>query len=571
MKILSLHTGYHDGTAALFDDYRFLSAIQLERLSRIKGDGGGIPEPCIDEALGIAGLTRKEVDAVILSRASFPVRYYKHFNTLKRIDHRVKQVFGQEKLKDMCSELRKAKVGKAEDIFDAQAFLSDYGFRPDVKVAFSNHHKAHALSALFFTDWDNALLYTADGCGDNVHYSHRILKDGKLKCLFGGDENLLTDRRVDSLGLAYGYATQALGYRMNRHEGKLTGLAAYGKPTLLESLGKHFTVNGEGVISSDFASDTAMRDEIERLAKDAEPADVAASIQQLLEDRIFESVSKLVKKHGVRKIGLAGGVFANVRLNRLLCEGTNAEEIFIFPGMGDEGITVGGILEFLLARDGLNAWLENRYRLENVYFGRDHNDRIDSVLEGHKRVKRLVGDPVQVSAALLTDGKVVAIYEGRMEFGPRALGARSILASPFDNGINESINKRLQRTEFMPFAPYILAEDAEEVFEITDANRYAARFMTITTAVHDEWRKKIPAVVHVDGTARPQIITQDENALYADILKAFKEKSGLPVLVNTSFNAHEEPIINTPEECLQALIDDRVDYVVTRKGVYQSK
>jgi len=571
MKILSLHTGYHDGTAALFDDYRVLSAIQLERLSRIKGDGGGIPEPCIDEALDIAGLSRKDVDAIILSRASFPVRYYKHFNALKKIDHRVKRAFGKEKLKDMCSELRKAQMDRAEDIFDAKAFLADYGFRPDVKVAFSNHHKAHALSALFFTDWDDALLYTADGCGDNVHYSHRILKDGQLTCLFGGDENLLKARRVDSLGLAYGYATQALGYRMNRHEGKLTGLAAYGKPTLLEALGKHFTVDEDGVISSDFASDSAMREEIERLAANAEPADVAASIQQLLEDRVFESVNNLVKKHGVKKIGLAGGVFANVRLNRLLCEGTKAEEVFIFPGMGDEGITVGGILEFLMERDGLDSWLKNRHRLENVYFGRDHNDRIDSVLEGHEWVKRLEGDPVAVTAGLLTEGYVVAIYEGRMEFGPRALGARTILANPVDNGINDSLNKRLQRTEFMPFAPYVLAEDAEKVFEVTDANRYAARFMTITTAVHEEWREKIPAVVHVDGTARPQIVTRDDNALYADILKAFRDKSGLPVLVNTSFNAHEEPIINTPEECLRALIDDRVDYIVTRKGVYQSK
>jgi len=571
MKILSLHTGHHDGTAALFDDYRFLSAIQLERLSRIKGDGGGIPEPCIDEALGIADLKRTDVDVVVLSRASFPVRYFKHFSPLKKIDHRVKRAFGKEKLKDMCSELRKSGEAHAEKLFDSKAFLAGYGFRDDTKVVFSNPHFAHALSALFFTDWNDALLYTADGCGDNVHYSHRILKNGELNCLFGGDEFLLKERRVDSLGLAYGYATQALGYRMNRHEGKLTGLAAYGKPTLLEALGSHFTVDEAGVISSDFPSDVAMRQEIERLAAESEPADVAASIQQLLEDRIFESVNRLVKKHGVKRLGLAGGVFANVRLNRLLCEGTGVKEVFIFPGMGDEGITVGGILEYLMKRDGLESWLGHRNRIENVYLGRNHNDRIDSVLEGHQWVKKLDGDPVDVTAELLSKGHVVAIYEGRMEFGPRALGARSILASPVDNGINDSLNKRLQRTEFMPFAPYVLAEDAEEVFEITDANRYAARFMTITTAVKEQWREKIPAVVHVDGTARPQIVTRDDNALYADILRAFKEKTGLPVLVNTSFNAHEEPIINTPEECLRALIDDRVDFIVTRKGVYQSK
>jgi carbamoyltransferase len=173
-----------------------------------------------------------------------------------------------------------------------------------------------------------------------------------------------------------------------------------------------------------------------------------------------------------------------------------------------------------------------------------------------------------VAAGLIADGKAGAIYQGRMEFGPRALGARSILANPADAAINASLNARLQRTEFMPFAPYVLEEDAAEVFEITDANRYAAGFMTITTAVKQEWRARIPAVVHVDGTARPQIIRRKDNPLYADILAAFKAKTGLPVLINTSFNAHEEPIINTPDECRKALVDDRVDFVVTGGGVY---
>lgn len=158
-----------------------------------------------------------------------------------------------------------------------------------------------------------------------------------------------------------------------------------------------------------------------------------------------------------------------------------------------------------------------------------------------------------------------------MEFGPRALGARSILASPADAEINRRMNARLQRTEFMPFAPYVLAEDAERVFGVTPANRYAARFMTITTSVHEQWRPRIPAVVHVDGTARPQIVAEGATPLYAGILRAFKQATGLPVLVNTSFNAHEEPIINRPEECLGALLGDRIDFVVTQRGVYRRR
>lgn len=567
MIILSLHTGYHDGTASLMDGYDLLAAVQLERLSRKKGDGGGIPVAAMDEVLAIAGLNRGDVDVIVLSRASFPARYYRA-GALKQAEHALHKLVGHEKLRDMCSVMQKTGEGDPATIFREDLFKREYGFKADAKVAYSNHHLAHALSALFHTDWDDALLYTADGCGDNVHYSHRILKDGQLTCLSGGEDETLRPRRVDSLGLAYGFTTQALGYRMNRHEGKLTGLAAFGQPTQAAALGAHFSVDEAGVISSDFASDSAMRDEIQKLVQGTEPADMAASIQQVLEDKILTSVRAILQNHPVRRIGLAGGVFANVRLNRLLCEQTDTDETFVFPGMGDEGITVGGALQYLMEQDGMTAWLGNRRRLKTVYLGRNYNASIDAELTQGGAVKRLDGDPVATAARLIKDGKAGAIYDGRMEFGPRALGARSILASPANAGINASLNERLQRTEFMPFAPYVLDEDAADVFEITSANRYTAGFMTITTAVKPEWRDRIPAVVHVDGTARPQVIRRDENPLYADILSAFKAATGLPVLVNTSFNAHEEPIINTPAECRRALVDDRVDFVVTQKGVY---
>ena len=183
-------------------------------------------------------------------------------------------------------------------------------------------------------------------------------------------------------------------------------------------------------------------------------------------------------------------------------------------------------------------------------------------------MRQLPGAPVETAVDLIHAGKAGAIYTGRMEYGPRALGARSIIASPHDHAINDNLNKRLGRSEFMPFAPFVLEEDASRVFEITDVNRYAAHFMTITCAVKPEWRDRIPAVVHVDGTARPQIVRDDVNPLFAAILRRFRDQSGLPVLINTSFNVHEEPIVNRPEECLKALQDGRVDFVVTRQAVY---
>jgi carbamoyltransferase len=286
------------------------------------------------------------------------------------------------------------------------------------------------------------------------------------------------------------------------------------------------------------------------------------------EDLMLQSVRAQLERSRSRRLGLAGGLFANVRLNRLLAEQFPIDEVFIFPAMGDGGLSVGAGLSFLLERDGLPAWLEQRYRLDDLYLGYDYSHPIDEELGRCPDVRRLPGAPAETATGLLVARKVGAAYVGRAEFGPRALGARSILARPDEAAINDQLNQRLNRSEFMPFAPYVLDEDAESVFEITPRNRYAARFMTITCAVRPQWKSRIPAVVHVDGTARPQIVRDRENPLYADILRRFRAATGLPVLVNTSFNVHEEPIVNQPAECLRALRDGRVDFVVTEQSCY---
>jgi carbamoyltransferase len=277
----------------------------------------------------------------------------------------------------------------------------------------------------------------------------------------------------------------------------------------------------------------------------------------------------LLQRHKARYLGLAGGVFANVRLNRVLAENLPIDEIFIYPAMGDEGMPAGGALCYLLQRDGLFHWLAQRRELRDMYFGRDYTDAIDDVLSAAPGIHRTAEAPVEGAARRLNDGQLGAIYTGRMEYGPRALGARSILANPSRRETHDLLNKRLARSEFMPFAPVIAAEKAASVFDINPVNAYACRFMTITCNVKPEWRERIAAVVHVDGSARPQTIERATNPLYYDILAAFERVSGLPVLVNTSFNVHEEPIVNKPSECLRALADGRIDFVVTTKGIYE--
>ena len=566
MLILSLHAGPHDSSAALFDDYHILAAVAEERVNRIKGSGG-FPELSFAEVLRIAGVERRDVDVVVTTRGFFRRRYFTHWRPHERVREGLRRLAGREKMREMNVVV--GKLGRsADELFDARAFLADLGLRPDARLFFSNHHFAHALPSLFFTDWEEALLYTADGSGDQVYYSHNLFRDGRLTNLYGDDRWLGRAHPSASLGLAYGYVTEALGFRMNRHEGKLTGLAAYGEPSLLAEMQRHFRITDDGRIEMDLADDAALRERFHALVAGETRENAAASVQALLEWGIGEALQRLLSRHRVRRLGLAGGVFANVRLNRVLAESLPVDELFIVPPMGDDGLVIGGALQFLLHRDGTAAWLKGRRRLDNVYWGGDYNGGAKRVFAGATGIKRGDGDPVERTADWLSAGRIGALYHARMEYGPRALGARSILASPADAGVNHRLNDRLQRSEFMPFAPVVGEADAAELFDLGPVNRYAARFMTICCAVRPAWRERIPAVVHIDGSARPQLIRRADNPLYFDILAAFKARTALPTLVNTSFNVHEEPIVNRPEECLRALRDGRVDFVTTADGVW---
>jgi carbamoyltransferase len=568
LRILAIHAGMHDSSAAAFDDYELVAAVSEERMTRVKGAGEKVPWLAIDEVLRIAGWRRNDVDAIATTRGWFPTHDYK-FSLPRELWYTFKRWQGKERThRELAVLSHRFGTTDTHQLFRVERFLKDNSFRPDTQIYFANHHAAHALAALFYTDWNEALVYTSDGIGDNVSYSMRGLKDGALECFYGDDRWLTKTLKETGLASAYGYATVACGFRMLRHEGKLTGLAAYGEPKLAAEMAAQFRFDDKsGLIETDFRNWSAMREKFLAICKGHDRETIAASIQKVAEDFTVQSVRHWLARTGARKLALAGGLLANVRLNRLLAETLPLDEVFVFPAMGDEGLSVGAALTFLHARDGTETWLRHRHRLDNVYLGQNYDGRIDDVLAS-AGMRRLAGRPVETAVDLIRAGKAGAIYAGRMEFGPRALGARSIIASPHDHAINDLLNKRLDRSEFMPFAPYVLEEDAARVFEITEVNRYAAHFMTITCGVRPEWRARIPAVVHVDGTARPQIVRGDENPLFAAILRRFRDVTELPVLINTSFNVHEEPIVNRPEECLQALSDGRVDFVVTQQAVY---
>ncbi|MDX2464331.1 MAG: carbamoyltransferase C-terminal domain-containing protein [Porticoccus sp.] len=566
MYILGVHTG-HDAGACLFSDLELIAFCKEERVSRVKNDGGFFDLLSVDEVLRIAGISRKQLDAVAFTRMGFPLECFRQ--TSKPIKDFVRQALGKKRSRLLASEMRKQCVWHEEKILKYSVVRKIMGLREDCEISFSNHHYAHILGSFKYTDWGEASLYiSCDGGGDGAHYSAYYYDGQSLERLYGGNETLELEQQNAgaSIGLAYAYATKYTGFQPNRHEGKLTGLAAFGTPIVANKIVEAIGVTDKGGFDSSIKSGGDLKHFLDDLFEGLSREDVAASIQVASERIVVNWVKQLLSMRPVKYVGLSGGVFSNVKLNQCVAELEGVREVFIFPAMGDEGLPVGNCVDYLINKYGLNNI--GRERLGNVYLGWKYKpqDLMCMAEEQGFKIEKSA-NVSRMASQELANGKVGAVFFSAMEMGPRALGARSILASPEKRDINDSINARLERTEFMPFAPYVLPEDAADVFGIDDTNRYACKFMTITTRVNEKYRNQIAAVVHVDGTARPQIIEREDNWLYYDILKDFKELTGIPCLVNTSFNAHEEPIINTPNEALRALKDNRVDFLVCEQGL----
>jgi carbamoyltransferase len=337
MYILGIHNGHHDASACLFRDYELVAAVSLERLTRKKNDGVTpeleIPAAAIDECVAVAGIRRGDIDMVCASRAHWELQSY-------RLSGRwwIKQQYfglvGTRSIPLMSDLMRKQHTLDAAAIFDADAFKHRHGF-PKANLYFYNHHAAHGLPAYFFSEFTDALIYTADGIGDNVSYSVTSAHAGALDVLAGDDKALHQPFRINSVGLLYCYFTDALGFIWNRHEGKVTGLAGFGKPVAADEIMRHFSVDAGGEIASDFPDYPAMhqfaRDVCARLSRE----DAAASVQEATERLVCDAVAKCLRRAGHDAAALSGGIFANVRLNRAILETTPARRVFVFPAMGD--------------------------------------------------------------------------------------------------------------------------------------------------------------------------------------------------------------------------------------------
>jgi carbamoyltransferase len=560
MIILGI-SSQHDAGAALLVDGQVVAAVNEERLNRQKLFWG-LPQDSVRSVLKIAGVPPSAIDAVAVSNlfAGDKVRSFAEAakdptcRLLDRLDRAdlLRYLLGTSMgVAALRLALGKLRV-RHPHLSELASLLRDE-LRVRAPIARLDHHEAHGASAYYSSGWDRCTVVTFDAAGDGHCASVSQ----------GGGGRLRTLRRIPlyhSIASYYAMATNLCGFREGPHEGKVTGLAAFGRPDRALPL-----------FAREIVYDPRCRRphnrgrwilfELERLraALAGLPREeIAAGIQAHTEAVAVPFVRDAIRQAGEPRVALAGGLFANVKLNQRIRELPEVTGVWIHPHMGDGGLAVGAALA-LWARRAPHA---TPTRWHHAFLGPSWTaPEIEGLLGKTSGVRwRRARDPEREIARLLAEGKVVARCAGRMEYGPRALGNRSILAQATDPTVNDWLNKRLRRTEFMPFAPILLAEDAPHYLKDFDArSAYAAEFMTITYDVTERCRREAPAVVHVDGTARPQLVTQSSNPPVRRILEHYKALTGLAVLINTSFNIHEEPIVCSPQDALRAFRDGRLD------------
>jgi carbamoyltransferase len=409
-----------------------------------------------------------------------------------------------------------------------------------------HHHDTHAANAFYASGFDDALVVTLDGYGSGCCGAIYV----------AGPAGIVAQHRFrfpNSLGIFYEHVTSGLGFKPSRHEGKIVGLAAYGNPKILADilLDRFLVEDGDIQIRSGMNHFLA-RALAGRYAK----RDVAAAYQFVLEEVTRRAVRFWLQKTKLRRVVVSGGVHANVKLNQRIREIEGVEGVFVYPNMGDGGCGTGAAM-LTVGHDGMRG-----KAFDTVYFGPDYTDaEIRAALVAAELPAERVDQIEERVANLLAENHIVGRFDGRMEYGPRALGNRSVLYPAKEPEVNQWLNKQLARTEFMPFAPAVLAEAAPRLFHNLAGCEKTAEFMTITFDCTDEMKQHSPAAVHVDGTARPQLVTARSNPSFYRLLRAYEDRTGIPVVINTSFNMHEEPIVCSPADAIRAFLLGNLDYL----------
>lgn len=584
MDILGVSCFYHDSAAALLRDGQLVAASMEERLTRRKHDNS-FPTQAIQFCLERGGITGPELDYVVF--------YEKPMVKVGRILQTALGTFPQS-----WGFWREAVTAYISEKFWIKSLLQrELGVRPD-QILFCDHHMSHAASAFFASPYDEAAVLTVDGVGE---WTTTTMGHATANWNGSGSNEIdlfWEERFPHSIGLLYSAFTAFLGFRVNNGEYKVMGMSPYGQPTQLDKVRRLIDIYDDGsfelnmdyfayhysdkhsyndkfiklfgeprVHSDDFftaSSDPSRAHETEAVRRNQYYADIAASIQAVTEEALIAMANALHRRTGSRKLVMAGGVALNSVANFKILEQTPFDEIYIQPAAGDDGGALGAALwayHIVLGKP-------RTFVMDHCYYGQDFSDdEIRAFLDQRGIPYTYYDDDNALLDRVvdeIIDQKVIGLFQGRYEWGPRALGNRSILADPRRAEMKDIVNTKIKfREPFRPFAPVIPAERAAEYFDYPDVEKaHLPRFMLAVSPVKDDKRDVAKATTHEGGTGRLQTVDRETNPRYYELVRRFGEATGVPILINTSFNLRGEPIVSTPANAWWTFSNSGIDWLM---------
>lgn len=559
----------NDGAgAAIIADGEVVAAISQERIDRVKGSND-FPLESIDCVLKIAGVTLEDIDHVTYGWSSGAENLP---NYAQLYSDRLASATSEQSdiiIERLATEVRNNELRRDEFM----RWATENGLADKIKLV--DHHESHAFGAHACSPFEDSITISADGRGDYRSLSaYRVSKEGSVTPLF----SLST---LDSWGYLYARITKLLGFKPNQHEGKITGLAGHGNPDKAKAL-LDLMVDPDNLtqpmrigtyyLPNHREYSDALEAEVQKYLRPDEYGslmqgqDVAAAAQASLEQYMINLVKKLIEENGPHNICLSGGIFANVKLNGILANLEGVKNSYILPCMGDEGHAIASAASWRLKETGQKTSMDSMKLGEEL----DDSNLLARVMAFDPTMKVTeYTDKIELTKFMVDQlqgetAKVIGVMRGRSEFGPRALCSNTILVSPRKEEAEYSgtVNDRLGRTEFMPFAPIVAENLASQCFEGWSPDQPNSRSMTQVYKCTDHFATTSPAVTHVDKTARPQVISEECDPFVYGLLNAWHDSTGCPSLVNTSFNNHGEPIVEYLENGLQNMKDGRVDMVI---------
>jgi carbamoyltransferase len=590
VDILGISCYYHDAAAVLLRDGHLIAAAEEERFSRIKHDYG-FPKQAIKFCLEQGGITGADLDYVVF--------FEKPFRKLDRILMTTLQTYPKS-----WKVFRESMITWMLDkLWVGSTLQAELGV-PKSKVLFSEHHLSHAASAFLCSPFEEAAILTVDGVGEWVTATYGVGKGNQIKL----------NKQIEfphSVGLLYSAFTAFLGFEVNEGEYKVMGMAPYGEPRYVDKVWKLIQQNRDGSFALDmdyfcfhhstdqtysrkfvtlfgdprdtklnfftkgtgypkyFGDKPSNYEELCRLNQHY--ADIAASIQKVTEELLIGMARNVHEQTGLKKLCIAGGVGLNSVANSRILRETPFEELYIQPAAGDGGGALGAAL---WAYNTLLGKPRN-FSMDHAYWGRQNSDNeIGDFLRANNIPYHQMNSDDQLYDRVverLTSGKVIGWSQGRFEWGPRALGSRSILADPRNEEMKDIVNSKIKfREPYRPFAPSVLAECAEKYFELPDAiHQSPARFMLYVVPVRPEQQQTLPAITHVDGTGRLQTVFREQSPRYYGLIERFGQATGVPVVLNTSFNLKGEPVVNTPANAFSTFSKSEMDTLVLENFVIE--